>query len=81
LVQLVLACSGADSGVARFMAVGLGLTGAVAGIISMAIFVHLKDNDDAFTVANKVTFAYGFWLLVVAWVFTFLASIPFARSK
>lgn len=77
IIQSVRACSGSTNKVVKSFSVLLGLGCAVCGVVSMALFITLKNNDEDLKVANKIEFAFGFWLLVVGWVCALLAALPF----
>jgi hypothetical protein len=77
----MVACTSSSSGFLRGLCVFFGFLAGVSGIISMALFAHLRNNDDAFTGASSTTYEYGFFLIIVGWpwAFALLSSVAFCR--
>lgn len=80
IVQLLITCTNNDTTFARVAEVTCELGAAISGIVSMAMFIQLRNHDGAFTSANSSSFAYGFTLLVVGWVLA-LSALPFSHRE
>lgn len=67
LLQLAVITSAGSSGGVRGAAVFLALLAALCGMVSMALFANMKNDDDAFKEV-PADLGYGFWMITVGWV-------------
>ena len=79
LLQLVAVTSAGASRGVRGGAAFLALLSALCGMVSMALFANMKNDDVAFEVVPS-DLGYGFWMLTVGWVLMLIAALPFCRK-
>ena len=79
LFQLLVACTSSSSSFLRGLGAFFGVLAGVSGIISMALFAHMRNNDSAFTGASSTSLEYGFYLILVGWLFALMASLAFCK--
>ncbi len=114
LTMTLIVCTKSSKGFVRGLAIFCALMGAIAGLISMAVFADVRAtgqqtggtadsshlrlsrprtsahsfrfafhsvSDNKFQDSGSATYLFGFYLIIVAWVAGFLASLPFLCAK
>lgn len=75
LFQL-LAAIGAIVNVSAVVGFILGMVGSVCGIVSMALFASIRNDDDGIA-AKDAELDYSFALIIIGWVAAFISSLCF----